>query len=58
MGSVSRSNMTRILMLGILLMALRGLRTRTVRIAERLSFSTSRQYSRALEVEQSTKSVY
>jgi hypothetical protein len=29
-------------------MALSGLRTLTVRIADRFSFSTSRQYSRAL----------
>jgi hypothetical protein len=36
-------------LLGILLMALSGLRTLTVRIADRLSFSTSRQYSRALK---------
>jgi hypothetical protein len=36
-------------LLGILLMALRGLRTLTVRMAERFSFSTSRQYSRALK---------
>ena len=35
--------------LGILLIALRGLNTRTVRIAERFNFSTSRQYSRQLE---------
>ena len=34
--------------LGIRLMALSGLSTRTVLMAERLSFSTSRQYSRAL----------
>ena len=37
--------------LGILLIALRGLNTRTVRIAERFNFSTSRQYSRQLEKE-------
>jgi hypothetical protein len=36
-------------LLGILLMALSGLRTLTVLIAERFSFSTSRQYSRALK---------
>ena len=36
--------------LGILLMALRGLSTLTVLMAERLSFSTSRQYSSALGV--------
>ena len=34
--------------LGIRLIALRGLSTRTVLIAERFNFSTSRQYSRAL----------
>ena len=34
--------------LGIRLIARRGLSTRTVLMAERLSFSTSRQYSRAL----------
>jgi hypothetical protein len=36
-------------LLGILLMALSGLRTLTVRIADRFNFSTSRQYSRALK---------
>ena len=64
MGSVSSSSMTRILnmqrselltsvcphlMLGILLMALRGLRTLTVLMAERLIFSTSMRYSKAPE---------
>ena len=37
-------------LLGILFIALSGLNTRTVLIAERLSFSTSRQYSRALKI--------
>ena len=37
-----------IYILGIRLMALSGLSTRTVLMAERLSFSTSRQYSSAL----------
>ena len=37
-----------IVLLGILLIALRGLRTLTVLMAERFSFSTSKQYSRAL----------
>ena len=36
-------------LLGILLIALRGLRTLTVLMAERFNFSTSKQYSRALE---------
>ena len=36
------------LMLGILLIAFRGLRTRTVLIADRFSFSTSIRYSSAL----------
>ena len=35
-------------LLGILLIALRGLRTLTVLMAERFNFSTSKQYSRAL----------
>ena len=41
-------NISIIYTLGMRLMALRGLSTRTVLMAERLSFSTSRQYSSAL----------
>ena len=64
MGSVSKRSITRILvsyliirphlqlcylMLGILFIAFSGLRTRTVLIAERFSFSTSIIYSNALK---------
>ena len=38
-----------VFLLGILLIARSGLSTRTVRIADKLSFSTSKQYSKALK---------
>lgn len=50
MGSVSNSNITRILMDGIRLIARRGRRTRTVRIADRFKLPTAGRYSMALIV--------
>ena len=46
-GSVSNKSITRILILGIRLIALNGRNTLIVRIAVKFKFSTCKQYSKA-----------